>query len=63
MTMPFAIDDLECPTDEQIATFVDGGLRGDEQRIVEAHLAICGDCRELVAATAFMHSDDEQERA
>lgn len=51
-----AADDL-CPTTEQLAAFHDGGLSGLEHRIVEAHLVICGDCREVLAAMVWMRAD------
>jgi len=53
----FSIDDILCLNDEQIAAFVDGGLGELEQRIVEAHLSICDDCRELVAAAVHREQD------
>ncbi len=34
---------------EQIATYVDGRLTGEERRMIEDHLASCGECPPLVA--------------
>ena len=36
-------------TFEQMATYVDGLLTGEERRIIEDHLAACGECSPLVA--------------
>jgi hypothetical protein len=33
-----------CPDDMTVAAFIDGNLRGEELRQVEAHLAVCRDC-------------------
>lgn len=41
-----------CPTDEQLAAFLDGGLGGPERQQVLTHLADCECCRPLLAAAA-----------
>ena len=38
-----------CPDPEALAAFVDQGLRADEARQLEAHLAECDNCRLIVA--------------
>ena len=38
-----------CPDPEALAAFVDQGLRADEVRQIEAHLADCDNCRLIVA--------------
>lgn len=35
---------VECPPDELLAVFADGGLRGRERHDVSAHLLGCGAC-------------------
>lgn len=37
-----------CPTEEQLAAWLDHGLPAIERDTVEAHLADCDGCRELV---------------
>jgi anti-sigma factor RsiW len=39
----------ECPSEETLAAFVDGGLTAEERRSVEEHLEDCAKCRTLVA--------------
>jgi len=41
-----------CPTDEQLAAYIDGGLDPVESRRVTEHLASCEDCFELYGETA-----------
>lgn len=38
-----------CPHPEQLAAYIDGGLKGEERMSVQRHLADCDDCRETVA--------------
>jgi serine/threonine-protein kinase len=40
-----------CPSDEEVARFIDGQLAGDELTAVRAHLDGCAGCRALVAGT------------
>jgi hypothetical protein len=49
MTAPELMPD--CPTEETLAAFVDNLLDPEQRRIVVAHLATCGACRELVMMT------------
>ncbi|HVE72532.1 MAG TPA: zf-HC2 domain-containing protein [Thermoanaerobaculia bacterium] len=37
-----------CPSDETLAVFVEGKLKGAEREAVVAHLADCADCRDIV---------------
>jgi hypothetical protein len=41
-----------CPTDEELAAYIDGGLSPAESRRVTEHLASCADCFELYSETA-----------
>jgi hypothetical protein len=41
-----------CPTDEELAAYIDGGLSKAEKRRVEKHLAACADCFEIYSETA-----------
>jgi hypothetical protein len=41
-----------CPTDEELAAYIDGGLGPAESRHVTEHLASCGDCYDLYVETA-----------
>ena len=43
---------MECLDDNEVSAFVTGGLASPQMTRVEAHLATCRDCRELVAAMA-----------
>lgn len=38
-----------CPHPEQLAAYIDGGLKGEERMSVQRHLADCDACRETVA--------------
>ena len=42
----------ECPTEQQIAAFVDGTLAIEERRIIERHVDDCSACFDLVATLA-----------
>ena len=42
--------DSACPSSNQVAAFVDGELSPNAARTLEAHLAVCASCRELVSA-------------
>jgi hypothetical protein len=41
-----------CPTDEEIAAFLDGGLAAGERARITAHLAGCESCFEVFAGAA-----------
>jgi anti-sigma factor RsiW len=41
--------DTPCPTDLDLARFVEGSLQPDARTLMVAHLAECDDCREVVA--------------
>jgi hypothetical protein len=41
-----------CPDAAQLAGMVEDRLLPDEREIVETHVAVCDDCREVVAALA-----------
>ena len=43
---------IDCPSDEELAAFVEAGVEPGERRKIEGHLARCSDCRELTAAFA-----------
>jgi anti-sigma factor RsiW len=42
----------ECPTEQQIAAFVDGGLALEQRRVLERHVDECSACFDLVATLA-----------
>lgn len=50
---------FSCPTAEQLAAWVDGGLEGLERTTVEQHLLRCDQCRELVTEVIGMYVDLE----
>jgi putative zinc finger protein len=43
-----------CPDAELLAAYVDGWATVEDRRVIEAHLAGCADCRELVGAAVEM---------
>lgn len=48
----------DCPTDEQIAAFVDGQLTGKERLEVEGHVGSCAECAEWVAEVLALEQDE-----
>jgi len=44
--------ELGCPSSNDVAAFVDGGLPPSAERALHAHLAACAACRELVSTVA-----------
>jgi len=51
-----------CPDPELLASFVDGALPAVERNTVEAHLAVCGDCRDMIGDAAAFAQDTAQPR-
>ncbi|HEX8254342.1 MAG TPA: zf-HC2 domain-containing protein [Thermoanaerobaculia bacterium] len=50
----------DCPTENELAAFIDGRLTGAARDAVVAHLAECGECRSLVLdANDFAAMDEE----
>jgi DNA polymerase III delta prime subunit len=49
---------MRCPDDNQLASFLEGGLAPDEAARVEEHLERCGRCRRLVSLLAPSVSPD-----
>lgn len=41
-----------CLDDNEVAAFLGGQLTGERMRAIEAHIAQCGDCRQLLSALA-----------
>jgi anti-sigma factor RsiW len=39
----------QCPTTEVLAAYLDRNLLGEEQSLLEKHLATCAKCRHIVA--------------
>jgi hypothetical protein len=48
-----------CPTDEELAAYIDGGLDPAESRRVTEHLASCADCFEIYSETARFLVDSD----
>src|SRR5262249_6232250 len=46
-----------CPTDEDLAAFLDGFLPATERARITAHLAVCASCLELFAQTIYVPED------
>lgn len=57
MTAPELMPD--CPTEETLAAFADDQLNPAQRQVVIEHLAICGDCRELVMLAADVKASGE----
>jgi tetratricopeptide (TPR) repeat protein len=53
-------DRLSCIDPEQLAAYLDGGLRRAEIQRVEAHLEDCDDCRAVLAGTVRVVGDLEE---
>ncbi len=47
MTAP---ETMSCPSEETLAEFIDGRLDPEARRSVVEHLAVCGECRDIVMA-------------
>src|SRR5919206_1600037 len=49
---------------DEVAAYVDGALAGDERARIEAHLAVCADCRaEVREVTGLVRSLPEARRS
>ena len=59
MTVPESHDTLlaPCPSEEEIAAFLDGGLSAEERARITAHLAGCPGCYEVFAGVAHFLSE------
>ncbi|HYO76939.1 MAG TPA: zf-HC2 domain-containing protein, partial [Thermoanaerobaculia bacterium] len=62
-----AVMNTDCPTDNEIAAFIDGRLTDSARSAVIEHLAGCGDCRSLVLDAndfaAMLETTDEESSA
>jgi tetratricopeptide (TPR) repeat protein len=56
-------EDLQtaCPDAERLAEYVEGRLDGNARAHVEAHLAECEMCRDVVAETLLLQAEDDKE--
>lgn len=45
-------DSADHPSSENLASYIDGTLNDDGRTKIEAHLADCAECREILAASA-----------
>jgi hypothetical protein len=52
------VADSDHPNDDAIAAYVEGTLDRDERQTIDAHIAGCPPCRQVLVETSVFHAQD-----